>query len=160
MNTLVVFDSQYGNTEKIARQIASTLQEFGSARAVRVTDFTPEALQDIHLLVVGSPTQAWNTTTAMKSFFTSLESVMSKQVFVAAFDTRVDKPQILTGSAANAMAKQLKRQGIKLLLKPKSFLVTGMEGPLAYDEPEHATTWARELHDEFELQMQPLVMPM
>ena len=161
MNTLVIFDSQYGNTETIARQIAVTLQEFGTARAVRVTEFTPDALRDIQLLVVGSPTQAWNTTSAMKNLFPRFEPAMAKQVFVAAFDTRFDKPQIITGSAANSMAKQLKKRGMKLLLQPKSFLVTGTEGPLAYGEPQHAQEWARALHDEFELQMhsQPLVVP-
>lgn len=160
MNTLVIFDSQYGNTEMIARQITSTLLEFGSARALRVTEFTPAALQDVQLLIVGSPTQAWNSTTAMKNFFAALEPGVAKYLFVAAFDTRVDKPQLLTGSAANAMAKQLKQKGVKLLLKPKSFLVTGMEGPLADGEMEHAREWALALHKEFEMRMEPLVMPM
>ena len=36
MNTLVVYDSQYGNTERIAQTIASTLRAFGQAQAVRV----------------------------------------------------------------------------------------------------------------------------
>jgi flavodoxin len=34
MYALVVYDSQYGNTERIAQTIADTLGEFGAARAV------------------------------------------------------------------------------------------------------------------------------
>jgi flavodoxin len=34
MNTFVVYDSQFGNTERIANIIANTLIEFGQVRAV------------------------------------------------------------------------------------------------------------------------------
>ena len=159
MNTLVVFDSQYGNTEKVARQIAQTLEPFGVARAVRVSEASPEMLTDVELLVVGSPTQAWNSTNAMKDFFARLNPALQKKLRVAAFDTRVDKPRLLTGSAAYAMAKQLKHLGVTLLLKPECFLVTGMEGPLAEGELNHAAVWALALRDEYELQMEPLMMP-
>jgi hypothetical protein len=36
MNALVVYDSQFGNTERIAQAIASMLSEFGQTRAIRV----------------------------------------------------------------------------------------------------------------------------
>lgn len=36
MNTLVIYDSHYGNTERVAQIIADTLRPFGQARAVRV----------------------------------------------------------------------------------------------------------------------------
>ena len=36
MRTLVIFDSQYGNTEKIARCIGSVLQQQGEVQIVRV----------------------------------------------------------------------------------------------------------------------------
>ncbi len=32
MNALIVYDSQFGNTERIALRITSTLSEFGQAR--------------------------------------------------------------------------------------------------------------------------------
>lgn len=159
MNTLVVFDSQYGNTEKIAREIGKTMGEYGNARALRVNEVTLTALDGIELLIVGSPTQAWNSTFAMKNFFTQFEPAHKNLAFAATFDTRVDKPRLITGSAAYAMAKELRRCGITMLLKPKSFLVTGMEGPLAEGELEHATEWARELHAEFQRQMQRFAVP-
>lgn len=158
MNTLVVFDSQFGNTEKIARQIAQTLAAFGSARAIRVTEVGPNELAGVELLVVGSPTQAWNTTSAMKDFFTHLKPELARELVFAVFDTRVDKPRLITGSAAYTMAKQLKRLGVTMLLKPECFLVTGMEGPLAVGETNRAAAWALTLHDEFEARVEPRVM--
>ena len=159
MNTLVVFDSQYGNTEKIARQISKTMQEFGVVRTVRVSEVAPEMLNGIELLVVGSPTQAWNSTAAMKNFFARLQPTLMQHLFAAAFDTRFDKPRLITGSAAEGMAKQLKRHGARLLLKPQSFLVTGTEGPLAEGELELAAEWARHLCDAFQEQVEPLMTP-
>jgi len=46
MNTLVVYDSQYGNTERIAQAIADTLRGFGQAQAVRVD---PARMGSAHL---------------------------------------------------------------------------------------------------------------
>lgn len=160
MNTLVVYDSQYGNTEKIALQIAKTLNEFGAARATRVTAFTPDALNGVELLVIGCPTQAWHSTQVTQSFIAGLERERLSNLLIAAFDTRVNKPRLITGSAANSIAKQLRRLGATTLLPPECFLVTGTEGPLAAGELERAAEWARQLHDEFEVEAEPLTVPM
>lgn len=62
----------------------------------------------------------------------------------AAFDTRFDKPTIVTGSAAKGFAKKLDRGGFRLVAGPESFFVT-TAGPLAKGEMQHASTWARSL---------------
>lgn len=154
MNTLVIYDSQYGNTEKIARQIADTLREFGAARAERVTAAELE-IATIDLLIVGCPTQMWHTTPAMKNFLTQLQKAQTAHLCVAPFDTRLDKPGWLTGSAAKEMAKQLRHLDAIMLLPPESFLVTATEGPLAQGELERAAVWARKLHEAFERQRAP-----
>jgi flavodoxin len=159
MNTLVVYDSQFGNTEMIARTIADTLAEFGTARAVRVTEYTPGDLQGVGLLVIGCPTQAWHSTKEVQSFIKRLEDQPPTDLCVAEFDTRLDKPRWLTGSAASGMAKKLKEVGVNLL-PPESFLVMGTEGPLVEGELERAARWARSLHDEFQVQMGPVPLPM
>ena len=43
MNTVVVYDSQFGNTQRIAQAIADTLRAFGQAQAIRSS--RPHALQ-------------------------------------------------------------------------------------------------------------------
>ena len=57
MNALIVYDSQYGNTERVARRIASTLSETGQARAFRVGRIHSGDLQGVDMLILGSPTQ-------------------------------------------------------------------------------------------------------
>lgn len=52
---LIVYDSLYGNTERLARCIAYTLSEFGQARAVRVGHIHPDELQNVDLLILGCP---------------------------------------------------------------------------------------------------------
>ena len=53
MKTLIVYDSVYGNTEVVARRIASTLS--GDVRLVRATDIEAIDTDGLDLLVVGSP---------------------------------------------------------------------------------------------------------
>jgi flavodoxin len=156
MNTLVVYDSKFGNTEKIARRIAATLSEFGEAKALRATEVPPGALAKIDLLIVGCPTQGWTSTPAVKTFLAGLDRPSLTQLRFAEFDTRFDKPQIITGSGARSLEKQLQRLGATMIVDPESFLVRGTEGPLAEGELERAAQWARKLYDEYQSEPQVL----
>ena len=69
MNTLVVYNSQFGNTERIAQAIADTLRAFGQAQAVRVNPARPIELQGVDMLILGCPTQGFRPSPAMQSFF-------------------------------------------------------------------------------------------
>jgi flavodoxin len=158
MNTLVVYDSQFGNTEKVALKISETLSEYGTSRALRVTEFTNDALRDVDLLVLGCPTQAWHSTPNMQTLIKALENGQVRGFAVAEFDTRLDKPRWLTGSAASLMAKQLKDVGVSLS-SPESFLVAGKEGPLEPGELDRAVEWAHQLRQAFQTQMEPVVAP-
>jgi flavodoxin len=147
MNTLVLYDSQFGNTEQIAQAIAQTLSEHGPARAERVNQARPSEAEGVGLLVLGCPTQKWSATPATKAFLDLLPKQLLHGMAVACFDTRFDKSSWLTGSAAKGMAKQLKKLGATLITPPESFFVEAMEGPLASGELERATRWARQIHD-------------
>lgn len=152
MNTLIIYDSKFGNTEKIALQIAETLRAYGSAKAVRAANINGTTLTNVDLLIVGGPTQAWQATSAVKELFGHLKANDVDRLFTADFDTRFDKPRWMTGSAAGAIAKQLKRLGAISLLPPESFFVQKTEGPLVEGELEHAARWAESLHEEYERQ--------
>ncbi len=145
MNSLIVYDSKYGNTERIALSIATTLREYGQVRATRIDPAQPVEFQGINLLIVGSPTQGWNATQLTQSFLKRLVPGDFQGVVVACFDTRFNKPRWLTGSAADRIAKSFQRMGIRLLTPPESFFVKDSEGPLETGELERAATWARVL---------------
>ena len=142
MNTLIVYDSQYGNTELIANEIGETLNALGRARAVRVDAVRASDLADVELLFVGSPTQGWRPTPAMQSYLAAPAANQLRSVHVACFDTRFQKPRWLTGSAAVVMTKCLQAQGIATIAEPVSFFVKGTEGPLLPGEVERAKGWA------------------
>lgn len=150
MNALVLYDSQYGNTERIAQTIADALREHAEVRLVRLDPAHPVDLQGADLLVVGCPTQGWGPTPAMRSFLEGISSERLHSLAVACFDTRFKMPRWMTGSAAEVMFEKLQEKGLTLLLEPESFFVKGREGPPRGGELDRAAPWARMLVEEVE----------
>jgi len=152
MNTLVVYDSQYGNTERIAQTIAGTLRAFGQAQAVRVDPAHPVSFQGVDLLIVGSPTQGFRPTPAMQSFLENVSNQRRRGLAVACFDTRFRGP-LWKSSAAPRMVRQLHSLGVEPIVPPESFFVKAMkkEGPLLAGEVERAASWARMLFTKAEV---------
>lgn len=156
MKSIIIYDSQYGNTEKIARAIAEVLGQQGKVSILKVGDAQPGMLKDMELVVVGSPTQQFRATSAMRDFLKSIPKGSLKGTSVAAFDTRltqafIDKNSALSfferifGYAAQRIAKALKQTGGQLVLPGEAFYVEGMEGPLSEGGLLRAEAWARKL---------------
>src|SRR5829696_3981945 len=125
MNALVVYDSQYGNTERIAQAIADTLREFGEVQAIRLDPGHPVELQGVDMFIMGCPTQGWRPTPTIRSFLEEVSSERFRSLAVACFDTRLRMPHWMTGSAARVMSRKLQEMGISLLVPPESFFVKG-----------------------------------
>jgi flavodoxin len=156
MKSIIIYDSLYGNTENIARAIGNSLAEWGESSLLRVGDVNMDVLGGIQLMIVGSPTQGFRPTEAVKTFLKAIPENQLKEIKVAAFDTRftpsdIDKTPVLPyfvkifGYAADPIAKALQKKGGKLVIAPEGFYVEGKEGPLIDGELERAATWARKL---------------
>ncbi len=145
MNALVVYESQFGNTEKVAVAVAGALRALGQAQAVHVARANPTGLQDVDLLVVGGPTQNRGATSGIQSFIAAIPPKQLHGMRVAVFDTRYRQPTWLVGSAAGAMAKALQRMSVSPVVPTESFIVTGQKGPLVSGELERAAAWAEAL---------------
>ncbi len=143
MNALVVYDSQYGNTERIAQAIAEALRAFGQVRTVRAGVAPLVELHEVDVLVLGCPTQGWRPTEAMRTFLANTPAASLRNLAIACFDTRFHRPRLLTGSAATVMVRKLKQVGVPPLMPPESFFVLATEGPLESGELERASAWAR-----------------
>ncbi len=142
MKALIVYDSVYGNTEKIARAIGAAIA--GEVKVVRVTEANPGELESLDLLIVGAPTQAGRPTKAMQDFLGKIPANALKNVSVTSFDTRVKaKIAKLFGYAAGRIADSLKSKGGNIAAPPQGFLVKGTGGPLAEGELERAAEWAK-----------------
>ncbi|HEY1390805.1 MAG TPA: flavodoxin domain-containing protein [Ktedonobacterales bacterium] len=150
MHALVVYDSQFGNTERIAAVIADTLRTTGEVQLAHVEPEHPLKLESIDVLVLGCPTQGWAPTVAMQALLASLTPQELHGRAVACFDTRFQKPRWITGSAARRMSASLRHMGVTLLVPPESFFVEGKEGPLLTGELARAAVWARTLLNQIE----------
>ena len=155
MNTLIIYDSFFGNTEKIARAIFQTFSPLNSIKICLVNDYRPEYLNDIDLLIIGSPTRGFRPTPAISCF---LKRILSKDISgraVAAFDTRLALNEINSsalrfivkngGYAAKRMAYRLVKAGGILRVPPEGFYVSGEEGPLLDAECNRAARWTQHL---------------
>ena len=153
MNTLVVYDSQFGNTKRVAQVIADTLRAFGQAQAVRVDPARQVSFQAVDLLIVGSPTQGFRPTPAMQSFLGNVSSSSLCGLAVACFDTRF-RGRLWKNSAAPRMARQLRTMGVEPIVPPESFFVKAMkkEGPLLAGEVMRAASWALGIHQQYKAQ--------
>lgn len=154
MRTLLIYDSLYGNTERIAQAIASTLATYGTVQTVTAGEAQGLQLADTDLLVVGAPTHGSQPSPKMRAWLNSLPPGSLTGVKVAAFDTRVaaaDAPLAagifirLFGYAAPRMARRLSQLGGTLVIGPEGFFVRDTQGPLKEGELERSARWAHEV---------------
>ena len=89
MKTLVIYDSFFGNTEKIARTICDALSEKMEVEVRRVIDVEPGELAGLDLLIVGSPTRAFRPSPAISNFLKKIPAGGLRGVKAAGFDTRI-----------------------------------------------------------------------
>jgi flavodoxin len=76
MKTLIIYDSQYGNTEQIAKAIGGGIK--GEVKLVRAGDADPTEIPGAGLLIIGSPTQGGRATEAMTDFLEKLPDASLK----------------------------------------------------------------------------------
>jgi flavodoxin len=149
MNTLIVYDSTFGNTRQLALKMAEVFQEYGYVHPIPVAEASHINEADWDLLLIGGPTQLHKISPALNALVRSIPRRALRGRYAATFDTRYQQARWLTGSAASRLARQLRRAGAKLLLPPESFFVTAREGPLIEGEAQRAAMWARILIDCF-----------
>lgn len=159
MRALFVCESMFGNTRQIADAIVEGLTERGTAAVVRMVDELGHDDLNADLLIVGAPTHAWGLPrrqsradprppaapplSGVREWLATLSGQEGK--IGAAFDTRLDKPKFLTGSAARSISRGLTAHGVRLLHPAHSFLVASKRGPLAPGEFTRAKNWGAEI---------------
>jgi flavodoxin len=145
MNSLVVYDSQFGNTKIVAEAMANALKSFGEARTVHASEANPSEFRGVDLLILGCPIQGWKPSAAMQELLGRLQPQDLTGVKTAAFDTRMKIPRFLRGQGAEIVAALLEELGSQPILPPEGFLVAGREGPMRDGEVQRAVSWANAL---------------
>jgi len=174
VRALVVYESMFGNTEKVAAAIRDGLEGVIDTQLIRVDRAPAQLPADVRLLVVGGPTHAFSmsrastradaskqgdvimpTQTGIREWIDALDAGSVRAV-VATFDTRVTKVRRLPGSAAKAAAKALRRRGFKAITDPASFYVDDSVGPVSEAELALAREWGELVGHELERFIHPI----
>jgi hypothetical protein len=158
----------FGNTREVAEAIGEGLRTVCQLDVMPADTVTPDLARSADLLVIGGPTQAWRASSrktresAMKSEKPEATASATNVVagaremiaglppgngrkLAAAFDTRMNKPRLVTGAASTSLGRLLKRAGYRLAAPPESFLVGGYRGPLVAGELTRARDWGARL---------------
>ncbi len=152
MKSLIIYDSWFGNTEKVARAIRDTLDN--GVKVVHVEKAKPSLLKEADLLIIGTPTHGGKPSINTQKLLNKLDDDLLKGTSIAVFDTRFDPNRhgaflkLLTGVigyAAPKMAKQLEKLGGKIVSSPEGFIVVDKEGPLKDGELKRARKWGKSL---------------
>ncbi len=147
MKTIVIYDSVFGNTKHVAEKIA----KYTKSSAVHIDNFESEATQKYELIIIGSPTRAFNATPEL---IEKCKQMNLKKIKVAAFDTRIDADKAdskflaflmkIFGYATDKIEKAVKRRGATVI-GSRGFYVEGKEGPLHEKTDKQIKEWIAKL---------------
>lgn len=148
MKTLIVYDSFFGNTEKVANKLYEILSKSQKTKLAHVSEAQNLNIEQYDLIVVGSPTRYYNPTPAITSFVRELKTV---SVNVAFFDTRLDaEGHWLMGPmekifkfASDTMEILVRNTKAKQMISSLGVYVTGTEGPIARNAMKDVENWAK-----------------
>ena len=160
MSTLVVYESMWGNTRRVAEAAAEGLGD--DVPVVNVAEAPVPLPQDVDTLIVGGPTHAFSmsrastrqdsqtkgaheahVTSGIREWLGALPA--SDRVIVATFDTRVASVRHLPGSAAKSAAREVRRHRLGRVIATESFYVADMAGPPLDGELDRARAWGASL---------------
>ena len=152
MKIVILFDSYFGNTEKVATSIKERLDQSGELILSRFNNASPDILDNTDILILGSPTRAFRPTKTSTDFLKNLPSNSLNGIQIAAFDTRIDLKDVdskflrfmagLFGYAAEPLQRIMLKKGGIIAAESEGFYVKGTQGPMTDGELERASVWA------------------
>ena len=126
---LIVYDSIYGNTRKVAMALSRGLEAGGIyVDSKFVSDCRPDELEDYDIIGIGGPTHFHGVSKSIKLFLSKLEKIKLKDKTGFAFETKAEVP--LAGSAGKKIMKSLKKMDLKIIDVNITGKVLEKEGPL------------------------------
>lgn len=154
MNVLLLYDTLFGNTRKIAAAIHSSFLASNKVSFLRVDEILDKDVKPIDLLIIGSPNINGKVLPSIIDFVNSIPDEDAKRIQFACFDVRIEptielketgKVSNIEGYAAYRLDKLLSKKGAKWIIAPVGFLKLEKEGPLKEGETERAKNWAKKI---------------
>jgi len=162
MRTVIIYESLYGNTQRVAEELARVAHQHGEVEMMAAEEAPPDAVVGADLVLIGGPTHvhgmSWKATRenpggagdrppgidaagpGLRDWFHRVGRVDGTPA--AAFDTRFDGPEVLTGRASLGISRRLRHHGFAEVAAPKSFVVD-KENTLLDGEVARAHQWAQ-----------------
>ena len=129
MKAIVLYDSRFGSTEKIAKSLEIGLKAAGRIETVVCTNtsdiLSADSLKEYDILCIGAPTENTSASKSMKEFLEKLKNIDLSGKYGFAFDTKLDSR--FSGSAAKHIEKELLNQGLKIIAPRESAIVTSIK---------------------------------
>lgn len=170
MTAVVVYESMFGATREVAEAIGRGIEQQQQLESllVPVHEVTRPLIENADLVVVGGPTHlhslsrpssrkaAAEAAAKPDSGITLeegangpglrewLDTVTCTDTPVAAFDTRIRGPRLLTGQASRRISRLLRRHGGRQVAAPQSFIVSKTNALLP-GELERAQEWGTQV---------------
>jgi len=147
---MVIYDTKFGNTEKIARALARGIEKQGvKVDCVKAGEVDVDKLVEYDFLAIGGPTHRRNVSATMEAFLEKLKSVNSRGKKAFVFDTR--RRDWLAGSAGKEIEGRLKRLRMSIV-KPYSSAIIFEEEKGRKQESESKEEWKERWHRSARLQ--------
>ena len=124
MKILIVYDSVYGNTEQIANAMGEKFSSYHDTKIMKVTKPDPNVIDNVDLLIIGSPTNGGQSTEPIKKFIGLLPEKKLQTIKVMTFDTSFPNTNMgffvnhivkIFGNAAPRLSKELKKKGANVI---------------------------------------------
>lgn len=147
LKVLIIYDSLYGNTEKVAKAIGKSVL---NSKVLHLSKVKKLDVEKADLLIIGSPTQGGRCTSDMEYFLENTKGLVNKKI--AVFDTRLDFDDLnfllkllikKLNYASVKMEQIIKSKSGNVVGEPLGLFVSGKEGPLKDGEIKNAIKWAK-----------------
>ena len=132
---IVVYESKYGNTKRVAETIVEGINEIKRIEAVlkEPKHVEPTEVLDYDVILIGSPNHIGGPTRGIKKFIEKLGKIGLEGKLGAVFD------KYMGGDFNKAVRKMEKRinekvPGLKLITSGLSIKVEGFKGPIVEEE--------------------------
>ncbi|MFX0019613.1 MAG: flavodoxin domain-containing protein [Promethearchaeota archaeon] len=126
---LILYDSVYGNTKKVAMSLSRGLEAGGVyVDSNSIQDFDTVELKNYDVIGIGGPTHFHGASKEMKAFLSKIKHLKMENKEGFAFETKADFR--LAGSAAKRIIRYLKKMKILIIHPTITGLVIDKEGPL------------------------------
>lgn len=126
---LIVYDSFYGNTKKVANSLSRGLEAGGVYVDCHFfQDLDLSSISNYDVIGIGGSPHFYRTSKRIKSFLKKIYYYKIEKIQGFVFETKADFR--LAGSSAKRIIKYLKMMKIEIIYSPITGIILGKEGPL------------------------------